>query len=92
VGGGARGAPRLPGRHAPLLGLLPAIAEATGFFALTRQRRPDDPHSRATHSIPEHQAAMAKVLVPPPVAKSDEIIAASGGMFYGRETPVRRST
>ena len=30
---------------------------------------------------------MAKVLVPPPVAKSDEILAESGGMFYSRETP-----
>jgi biotin carboxyl carrier protein len=30
---------------------------------------------------------MAKVLVPPPKAKSDEIIAVSGGMFYGRESP-----
>ena len=30
---------------------------------------------------------MAKVLVPPPAAKSDEILAASGGMFYGRESP-----
>ena len=30
---------------------------------------------------------MSKVLVPPPVAKADEIIAASGGMFYGRESP-----
>jgi biotin carboxyl carrier protein len=27
------------------------------------------------------------VLVPPPAAKSDEILAASGGMFYGRESP-----
>ncbi len=30
---------------------------------------------------------MAKALAPPPVAKSDEIVAASGGMFYGREAP-----
>jgi biotin carboxyl carrier protein len=30
---------------------------------------------------------MAKFLAPPPVAKSDEIVAASGGMFYGREVP-----
>ena len=30
---------------------------------------------------------MAKVLVPPPVASSDEILAASGGMFYSREAP-----
>ena len=30
---------------------------------------------------------MAKVLVPPPIARSDEILAESGGMFYSRETP-----
>ena len=30
---------------------------------------------------------MAKVLVPPPMAKSDEILALSGGMFYPREAP-----
>jgi biotin carboxyl carrier protein len=30
---------------------------------------------------------MARVLVPPPTAKSDEILAESGGMFYARETP-----
>ncbi len=35
------------------------------------------------------QSAMAKVLVPPPQAKSDEILAASGGMFYAREAPDR---
>ncbi|MFZ1296101.1 MAG: acetyl-CoA carboxylase biotin carboxyl carrier protein subunit, partial [Pseudomonadales bacterium] len=34
-----------------------------------------------------HQAEMAKVLVPPPLARSDEILAASGGMFYAREAP-----
>ena len=35
----------------------------------------------------ELQDKMAKVLVPPPAAKSDEILAESGGMFYSRETP-----
>jgi acetyl/propionyl-CoA carboxylase alpha subunit len=35
----------------------------------------------------EYQSVMAKVLVPPPVAKSDEILALSGGMFYPREAP-----
>jgi len=30
---------------------------------------------------------MSKLLVPPPAAKSDEILAESGGMFYSRETP-----
>ena len=71
---------------AAVLGLLPAIAERTAFFDL---RVNDD----LTIHIPDRltdselQASMAKVLVPPPVAKSDEILAESGGMFYGRETP-----
>jgi biotin carboxyl carrier protein len=30
---------------------------------------------------------MARVLVPPTIAKSDEIVTQSGGMFYCRETP-----
>jgi biotin carboxyl carrier protein len=30
---------------------------------------------------------MAKVLVPPPAARSDEILAVSGGMYYPREAP-----
>ncbi|MEH6583600.1 MAG: biotin/lipoyl-containing protein [Halioglobus sp.] len=65
---------------------LPSIAEATGFYQLTVN--PD-----LSIHIPEHlsdedlQEKMAKVLVPPPVAKSDEILTVSGGMFYGRETP-----
>ncbi|MEZ5501959.1 MAG: hypothetical protein R3E50_04640 [Halioglobus sp.] len=65
---------------------MPSIAEATGFYALTVN--PD-----LTIHIPERladaalQAAMSKVLVPPPVARSDEILAATGGMFYSRETP-----
>ena len=69
-----------------LLGVLPSIAENTGFYELSVN---DD----LTIHIPEKlmdedlQDAMAKVLVPPPVAKSDEILAESGGMFYGRETP-----
>ena len=33
------------------------------------------------------QKQMAKILVPPPRAKSDEILASSGGMFYSREAP-----
>jgi acetyl/propionyl-CoA carboxylase alpha subunit len=66
---------------------LPAfIADATGFFDITVN---DD----LTISIPEKlndkelQTRMAKVLVPPPVAKSDELLAPSGGMFYPREAP-----
>jgi acetyl/propionyl-CoA carboxylase alpha subunit len=33
------------------------------------------------------QDEMAKVLVPPPMAKSDEILSVSGGMYYSREAP-----
>ena len=69
-----------------LLAVLPASAELTRFYEL--QVNPD-----LTINIPERlsevdlQERMAKVLVPPPTAKSDEILAESGGMFYGRETP-----
>jgi acetyl/propionyl-CoA carboxylase alpha subunit len=69
-----------------VLAILPSIAEATGFYALTVN--PD-----LSIAIPQRllddslQSAMAKVLVPPPVARSDEILAISGGMFYSRETP-----
>jgi biotin carboxyl carrier protein len=71
---------------ADVLAVLPSIAEATGYYDLTVN---DD----LTIHIPERltetelQEAMARVLVPPPVAKSDEILAESGGMFYPRETP-----
>ncbi len=69
-----------------VIALLPAIAESTGYYDLTVN---DD----LTIHIPERlldedlQERMAKVLVPPPVASSDEILAESGGMFYPRETP-----
>ena len=71
-----------------IIAVLPSIAEATGFYDLRVNRD-------LTVDIPERlndtqlQATMAKVLVPPPVAKSDEILAESGGMFYSRETPDR---
>lgn len=69
-----------------LLLVLPYVARQTGFFDLCVN--PD-----LTIHIPEelldgaHQTEMAKVLAPPPVAKSDEILAVSGGMFYPREAP-----
>ena len=69
-----------------VLSVLPYIALETGYFDLSVN---DD----LTINIPEAltdselQDAMAKVLVPPPVAKSDEILAASGGMLYPREAP-----
>ena len=69
-----------------ILELLPAMARFTGFFELGVN---DD----LSIAIPDrlldesYQAEMAKVLAPPPVAKSNEIVAVSGGMFYGREAP-----
>ena len=71
---------------ADIVAILPSVAEATGFYKLTV-------NTDLTIHIPEYlmneelQEAMAKVLVPPPVAKSDEILSESGGMFYSRETP-----
>ncbi|MEP0201854.1 MAG: biotin/lipoyl-containing protein [Halioglobus sp.] len=69
-----------------ILAILPSIAEATRFFDL-------GVNSDLSIHIPERlteeslHTAMAKVLVPPPTASSDEILAESGGMYYGRETP-----
>jgi acetyl/propionyl-CoA carboxylase alpha subunit len=69
-----------------ILAVLPAIAEASGYYELCV-------NSDLTMNIPDRltdpelQERMAKVLVPPPVASSDEILAESGGMFYSRETP-----
>ncbi len=69
-----------------LLSLLAYVAFDTGFFELKV-------NSDLTIHIPEKlfdedtQTAMKKVLVPPPAAKSDEILAPTGGMFYSREAP-----
>ncbi len=69
-----------------IISVLPYIALQTSYFDLSVN---DD----LSINIPdvltdeELQDKMAKVLVPPPVAKSDEILAASGGMLYPREAP-----
>jgi acetyl/propionyl-CoA carboxylase alpha subunit len=69
-----------------ILSLLPYLAEKCRFFDL-------NVNADLSIHIPENlartelQEQMMKVLVPPPVASSDEILAASGGMFYSREAP-----
>ncbi len=69
-----------------LLLLLPYLAYQTAFYDLKV-------NSDLSIHIPEKlvdentQNAMKKVLVPPPVAKADEILAPTGGMFYSREAP-----
>lgn len=69
-----------------ILSLLPYIASATEFFELKVN---DDLSIEIPDKLTEDelQKAMAKVLVPPPVAKSDEILAPTGGMFYSCEAP-----
>ena len=71
---------------AAILALLPAIAQTTGFFDLAVNEDLSI-HIPERLGDPARQAAMARVLAPPPVAESDRIVAASGGMFYGRESP-----
>lgn len=69
-----------------ILGLPAYIASVTEFFDLAV-------NADLSITIPEKlldaelQTAMSKVLVPPPVAKSDEILAPTGGMFYSCEAP-----
>ncbi|HQQ64366.1 MAG TPA: biotin carboxylase N-terminal domain-containing protein [Pseudomonadales bacterium] len=69
-----------------ILAVLPYLAEKCGFYSLKVNADlsidiPEKLHDK------ELQDRMAKVLVPPPSAKSDEILALSGGMFYPREAP-----
>jgi len=69
-----------------ILELLPLLAKKVGFYDLRV-------NADLTVTIPERlfdpalQAAMKKVLVPPPATRADEIVAVSGGMFYAQETP-----
>ncbi len=69
-----------------ILSILPYIALETNFFDLSVN---NDLTINIPQELtePELQDEMAKVLVPPPVASSDEILAESGGMFYPREAP-----
>lgn len=69
-----------------VLSVLPYVALQTGFFDLSVNNDLSI-HIPQSLTDPELQSAMAKVLVPPPVAKSDEILALSGGMYYSREAP-----
>ncbi len=62
------------------------IAEDTGFHDL-RVNSDLSVHIPDSLLDPERQQAMARELAPPPAAKSDEILAASGGMYYPREAP-----
>ena len=69
-----------------LLGLLFLIAEKIDFYAFKLE---DNLEVTIPDSLtePELQAAMKKILVPPPTTKADEIVTPGGGMYYAQEAP-----
>ncbi len=69
-----------------LLGLLCLVAEKTDFYDLKVENDLEVTIPEYLHD-PELQAAMKKILVPPPATKADEIVTPGGGMYYGQEAP-----
>ncbi len=69
-----------------LFGLLFLVAEKTDFYAFKVE---DDLEVTIPDYLndPDLQAAMRKVLVPPPATKADEIVTPGGGMYYAQEAP-----
>jgi acetyl/propionyl-CoA carboxylase alpha subunit len=69
-----------------LFGMLFLIADRTDFFAFKVE-------DNLEVTIPDYlndpdlQAAMKKILVPPPATKADEIVTPGGGMYYAQEAP-----
>ena len=69
-----------------LLGLLFMIADTIDFYAFKVEDDLEVTIPEYLHD-PELQAAMKKVLVPPPATKADEIVTPGGGMYYAQEAP-----
>jgi acetyl/propionyl-CoA carboxylase alpha subunit len=69
-----------------LLGILFSIAESTDFYAFKVEQDLEVTIPEYLHDS-ELQAAMKKVLVPPPSTKADEIVTPGGGMYYAQEAP-----
>ena len=69
-----------------LFGILFLIADRTEFFAF---RVEEDLEVTIPEYLndPDLQAAMKKILVPPPSTKADEIVTPGGGMYYAQEAP-----
>ena len=69
-----------------LFGMLFLIADRTDFFDFKVE-------ADLEVTIPDYlndpdlQAAMKKILVPPPSTKADEIVTPGGGMYYAQEAP-----
>ncbi len=69
-----------------LLGILCMVAENTDFYDFKVEEDLEVTIPEYLHD-PELQAAMKKVLVPPPATKADEIVTPGGGMYYAQEAP-----
>ncbi|SEA53088.1 Biotin carboxylase [Desulfuromusa kysingii] len=69
-----------------LLGLLCMIAEKTNFYDFKVEENLEVTIPEYLHDA-ELQAAMKKVLVPPPATKADEVVTPGGGMYYAQEAP-----
>lgn len=69
-----------------LLGLLCMVAEKTNFYDFKVEDDLEVTIPDYLHD-PELQAAMKKVLVPPPATKADEVVTPGGGMYYAQEAP-----
>ncbi len=69
-----------------LLGMLCLIAERTDFYAFKVENDLEVTIPQYLND-PDLQAAMKKVLVPPPATRADEIVTPGGGMYYAQEAP-----
>jgi acetyl/propionyl-CoA carboxylase alpha subunit len=69
-----------------LLGIMFLVAERTDFFDFKVEDTLDVTIPDYLND-PDLQAAMKKVLVPPPATKADEIVTPGGGMYYAQEAP-----
>ncbi len=69
-----------------MFGMLFLIADRTSFYDFKVE---DDLEVTIPDYLndPDLQAAMKKVLVPPPATKADEIVTPGGGMYYAQEAP-----
>ncbi|MCK5913769.1 MAG: biotin carboxylase, partial [Desulfuromusa sp.] len=69
-----------------LLGMLCIVAEKTDFYNFKVEDDLEVTIPEYLHD-PELQAAMKKILVPPPATKADEVVTPGGGMYYAQEAP-----
>ncbi|HNB98861.1 MAG TPA: acetyl-CoA carboxylase biotin carboxyl carrier protein subunit, partial [Leptospiraceae bacterium] len=70
-----------------LIKIIPKVGRASGFFEIRMNESTLEAEIPEKFTNAESVTKLVKFLAPPPKAKSDEIIAPMGGMFYAREAP-----